>query len=187
MDVTTLYDIARVLNVTPVQLLYHTPPRKAEQSDSPFFWQSDRLFLYHMHRQNIHTSILTFGNFTNQNRDVTLFHKVASPRELDQCDCIYHGHMYYREMVLNFILHNYNNPAEWVLLNFLVPVRKNSVLIGMISGLGVNTMLPTSYKVLLSVHAQPQNDQLRKMLTIDLESIKEMKRKNAVHIPLAEI
>lgn len=187
MDIVTLFDIAAALCISPHQLIDYTQPARDKEScaTGSGFGQHDRLYLYHMTRKTVHFSILALGPRDESGQNATLFYKVGTPEKLEDCDCIYHGYMYSHEMVLNFTFRNYHNPVENILISFSIPIRKTSVLTGMISGLGVDTLVPTSHKIVLSYEQHDiHSDELRRMLIIDPKAFKEMKTANMLFIPL---
>lgn len=185
IDIVTIFDIAAVLEIAPFQLFDCTPHQKTlHQSDRNPFTQADSLYLYHMRRKSVYISTLSLCHVPDTNQiGATLFYKVDHPEKPQKCDCIYHGHMYSCDTALSFIMRNYDNPVENILINFIIPMRKTSVLVGMNNGLGSDTFFPTSYKMILSKEILEINDELRVMLTIDPKLFKEFKRENMMFLP----
>lgn len=185
VDIATLFDIAQALDVSPNQLMDYSPPSQnaASLTGNNVFDQADCLYLFHMYRKNVHLSIIHFGPEDGVGKTATMFYKVDDADNLEQCDCIYHGHMHSHSTVLNFVFRNYHNPAENILLNFCIPMRKTSTLVGMISGLGMNTMMPTARKIILSSDRLTAGDHLREMLTLSSETLREIKNNNMLVIP----
>lgn len=188
IDVETLCRIAKALHVAPYHLLDYTQPSPAEprpaKGQNPLA-QAERLYLYHMDRHTMHLSTLKLDAGETP-ACATLFYKLADPKApslSEPCDCIYHGHMFSHDMVLCFVLRNHYNPVENILLNFVIPMRKADLLIGMISGLTVAPLAPTAHKMLLSTEPVAMDEKLRALLTIDAETFREMKRGNKLFVP----
>ncbi|MGL6200066.1 MAG: helix-turn-helix domain-containing protein [Lachnospiraceae bacterium] len=181
MDIGTLFEIAAALNITPNQLIPCMQPGRNKEC---VFEQPERRYLYHMNWKTVHSSILELGPKDENGRNATLFYKISKSKKLEDCSCVYHGQMVRHDMVLNLTFNNYNNPVESILINFSIPIRKSPVLIGMISGLGENTLAPTSHRIVLSNEPiDVDSDQLHQMLRIDPKLFKDMKNANMLFIP----
>jgi transcriptional regulator with XRE-family HTH domain len=187
IDISTLFDIAAALHISPYQLIDYTPPARdgKEPTAEHGFTQYNRLYLYHMNQKTIYFSVLIPGPYDEAGQRATLFYKVNETEKFQDCDCIYHGYLYNYDTVLNCVFRNYHNPVENILLNFTVPMRKTSMLTGMISGLDANTLVPTSRKIVLSCEPlDTHSDELRQILTITSETFKQMKTANTLFVPL---
>lgn len=188
VDVVTLFEIAHALNVSPVQIFDYLPPKSVEHRvhQTNILNQTDKLFMYHVHKKSLYASIITLTAADDSTQTATLFYKVEDVKVKERCNCIYHGQMYNHVTAINFVFDNYHNPIEKVLLNCVFPVQKANMFVGMLSGLGASTLMPVSYKIVLSQKPQVDCDGLRKILTIKSDTFKEMKRRNALFIPLSE-
>lgn len=189
VDVGTLCLIAQALRVAPYHLLDYapsSPERVSAMSGIPLL-AAERFYLYHMDRRTVYHSTLRLdAGERGQPARATLFYKAAdpgNPQGSESCDCVYHGQMLTHEMVLCFVLRNHYNPAENILLNFVIPIRKADTLIGMISGLSVSPLAPTAHKMLLSPKSLPADSKLQTLLTIQPEAFRDMKRDNKLFIP----
>ncbi len=186
IDIVTLFDIAEALNISPFQLFDYVLPSQARSNAAKNpFGETNKIYIYHMTRRNVYISVLVLGE-SNDNGSIraTLFYKVGDPEKLDCCDSIYHGNMFGHDIIFSIVLVNYHNSVENVLLTFTVPLRKAVTITGMISGLGFETLAPTSHKVLLSREQLTLGDELAKMLTIDAAAFSAMKRSNMLYVPL---
>lgn len=186
VDIVTLFDIAKALNITPFQLLDYTDTesRKQQSSASPF-GNIDTMHLYHMSGKKIHHSLMkTYPAEQEGQTHATLYYKIKNTHDYGSCSCIYHGRMHSHEMLLSFTLQNYHNAAENILLNFFIPMRNAKVLTGMLCGISANSFLPVSMKIFLSKDELACNEELEAELTIPADSYKEMKRQNTLFIPL---
>lgn len=187
IDIVTLLYIASALGITLSQLVdipaTHDPITSSEKS---IYIQSGHLYLYHMYREDICFSKIDLGAVDGIGQTATMFYKINDSKNQDSCECIYHGHVFSHSTVLSLSFCNYYNPIETILLNFAIPMRRAFALVGMISGLGVNTLIPTAYKAIISIKPLAETEDIRKMLTIDPKTFKVMKCKNMLFIPMDE-
>ncbi len=184
VDIVTLFDIATALNITPFQLFDYTIAQKPQTSAAPFS-KFDTMHLYHMKDRKIYHSLMkTYPDEGEGQTHATLFYKIKDTQDYGHCSCIYHGSMYSHELMLSFILRNYHNAVENILLNFSIPMRNTTVLTGMICGISANSFMPVAHKILLSKEELACDDALEAELTILPDSFKEMKRNNTLFIPL---
>lgn len=183
IDIATLWGVAQALGVSTAQLFDFSPPGTAPEAGaakSPF-GSAEVLYVYHRTGDTVHPSVLHLSPDEGGMR-ATLFYKLENPGVSEQCACIYHGRMYYHDVVVSFVLQNYHNPVENALMNFNIPLRKNDLLVGMLSGLDDVSMTPTSLKVALSQQPLAQDDALRALLALSPEAFKEMRRKNMLFV-----
>lgn len=185
MDVLTLTEIANALGVTPLHLLEPSPPAQAPAptpSANHPFGKTDTLYLYHMSRKRVYASLLKIGAYDDSGSvQATLYYKVGNLQKVENCHCVYHGHMYNHQMVLSFFLRNYYNAVENVFLNFSVPMYNTTIFTGMISGLD-ESLSPTARKVILSKSELPMEESLLRAMQIGPEALKEVKRSNGLSI-----
>jgi transcriptional regulator with XRE-family HTH domain len=183
LDILTLYEIAGALGITPAALLDYEskqgPPITTGGRARNAFVAQSHLYVYHMHRRQIFFSQLKLGLADEEGRmEATLFYKADSPDRVEQCDCIYRGVLQGHDTVISLQLTNYHNPVETILLNFSIPMRKADSLIGMMSGLDVNTYLPVAYRALLSKAPIDDKEMLTEALTIPPELYRDMRHNN---------
>lgn len=184
VDVVTLADIAAALNITPFQLLDYTNTQNQQIAEAPFI-NFDTLHLYHMKDKKIYHSLMnTYPDEAEGTTHATLFYKIKDTQDYGHCSCIYQGSMYSHELLLSFILRNYHNAVENILLNFSIPMRNTTTLTGMICGISANSLMPLAHKMILSREELLCDSALEAELTIPPESFKEMKRSNMLFIPL---
>ncbi len=181
-DIETVYRIAEALGVQIGNLLDYPITGTAGHGKSPF-GDAGTLFAYHYSSGTVHISELHLFQSDGTVR-ATLYYKMTGPQGSGQCRCIYNGSMYYHDIVVAFVLQNYHNPVENVLMNINIPLDRSDVMQGMICGLSSNTMAPTALKVLLSERPLTVDEPLRNALSIPAEAFREMRRKNTLFIPL---
>lgn len=186
MDLLTLTDIAGALRLEMWQLLDYPAELDVSPGQYPF-GQASTLYMYHMNGKTIYQSLIQLNPSEDANRmRATLFYKAPRLDRLDDSSCIYHGQMTCHSTTLSFTLTNYHNKAENALLNFFIPMRKIAFLVGMFSGMGSNTIIPSAQKTLLTNGTLAMDESLAAKLKLDPESFKEMKRTNSLFIPLGQ-
>jgi transcriptional regulator with XRE-family HTH domain len=184
MDVLTLQKIADALGVAPFHLLESPPVVSAPMpSISHLFGTANQLYLYDMSGKTVYASVLEIGP-TDQSGQMhsTLYYRVNSPEDLDQCHGIYHGHVYTHDMVISFFLRNYHNSVENILINATVPMHNTTAMIGMICGLDNNTLAPTARKILLFRNPVENEETLTDLCKLSPETIKDLRRSNTFNI-----
>ena len=181
VDVATLFEIAQALMVDPIQLLTYplaAGPKPHQNFRNPF-GITDVLYMYHMKTGKIYKSVIRLwrDRIDGETR-ATLYYVVEDFDNTEKCECIYEGKMHTYNTVLCYTLQNYLNPAENLLLNFTIPMKRFSALTGLACGLGADTLTPTCILVAISAKPILSVEKLREMLSIPPDSIKNLKKHN---------
>ena len=182
MDILTLSDIATALGMMPFQLLETDVQHHASSSSSANhpFGKTNQLYMYHMVNQKLYLSLLRFGHMEADGRvNVTLYHKIKDPQNIERCTTLYHGYMYNHDVVISFFLRNYHNTVENVLLNVAVPTNNSSIMTGMACGLD-DSLAPLAIKVVLSQNTIEESPKLYQAVSLTAESIKAAKKTNCL-------
>ncbi len=181
IDIVTLYDIAKALNINIVNLIDYEDEEKTEDEQIPF-WHAGHLYLYHQIGKKIHCSLLKLKKEENKNRTAaTLYYKVSDFDNLNNCDCVYNGYMNHHDNILNFNLINCLYDSESVLINFFIPMKKVDTLEGLISGIEGASLRPASYKIVLS-KAPLSADEQKELLQLSKDVIKRLKNEHVFRV-----
>ena len=174
IDIVTLFDIAKALNINIINLIDYEENEKVE-IEQGHFWQANQLYMYHQSGKKIYCSFIKLKIDDAKSKTIaTLYYKVDNINDLKNCDCVYQGYMNHHDNILNFNLNNSLYESESVLINFFVPMKKVVALSGLISGLEVDSLRPSSYKVILSKTPLSADEQ-KKLLTLSKDVIKRLK------------
>lgn len=174
IDIVTLHDIARALNINMINLTDYEEDERDETEEN-LFWQADHLYLYHKYGKKIYCSYMKLQKEESKKKIIaTLYYKVYNLNDLKNCECVYQGYMNHHDNILDFYLKNCLYDLESVLINFFIPMRKTSMLSGLMSGLQDATLRPACVKVVLSKTQLPEDEQI-KLLQLSKDSIKRLK------------
>lgn len=181
IDVVTLFDIAKALNIDIINLIDYEQEEKVEVEQS-HFWQAEHLYMYHQSGKKNYCSFLKLKTDPSKNKTIaTLYYKVDNLDDLKNCECVYQGNMHHHDNILNFNLKNNLYDSESVLINFFVPMKKLTTMNGLISGLEGASLRPASYKVILSKIPLPLEEQ-KELLQLSKEVIKRLKDEHVFRV-----
>lgn len=181
IDIITLYDIAKALNINIINLIDYEENFVAEVEHN-HFWQAGRLYMYHQIGKKIYCSLIQLKLDESSKKTIaTLYYKVENLNDLKNCDCVYQGFMSNHENILNFNLKNCMYEFESVLMNFFVPMKKTIAISGLISGLEGDSLKPSSYKVILSKSELSEEEQ-KEMLQLSKDVIKRLRDEHVFRV-----
>ncbi len=181
IDIETLFDIANALNINIINLVDIEVEEKP-QAEKSHFWLNDNLYMYHQSGNKIYLSYIKLRNDDAKKKTIaTLYYKAESIDNLNNCECVYQGHMNYYDNILNFNLQNCSYSSESVLMNFFVPIKKVNTLAGLISGLEGASLRPSSYKVILSKNLL-SNEEQKELLQLSKDVIKRLKDEHVFRV-----
>ena len=165
VDAGTLFDIAKVLEVSLFQLIdYQWQPEPAARL-YPFgqYESIERLYMYHIQDDTMHLSIIRAVAPAAEGVSAILYYKTMRQNSFDHCDCVYVGYAYSEYTTLSFVMRNYFNRAENILINLSFRNPGNRETIGLISGLDVKTLEPVAFKVLVSLDELPEAEVMARL------------------------
>lgn len=175
IDVVTLYDISKALNINIINLIDYEEEEKKVEVEQNHFWQADHLYMYHQSHKKIYSSFLQLKKDDTRNKTTaTLYYKVENFNELKNCACVYQGYMNHHDNIIDLNLKNCLYESESVLINFFIPMKKVTTLPGLISGLEDISLKPACIKIILSKTPLPVEEQ-KELLQLSKEVIKRLK------------
>ena len=181
IDVETLFDIARALDISVHQLLdcADAAPSLPLKNREPFF-VNGKLYLYFFDGRinRLVRGFLVLKNDGGEEDRATLYLNVDSTFEEAGCRSLYCGTAFSYDTFTHFSLENQNNRIEHLFLCVMNPLDRATVVSGLISGISSRPFLPVSIKCLLSSSPLVEDDSLRQQLIFDKQDFKWMKRLN---------
>lgn len=181
IDIVTLFDIAKALNINIINLIDYEYEEKVENEQN-HFWQAGHLYMYHQSGKKIYCSLLKLRKEETKNKTTaTLYYKIDDINDLKNCDCVYQGYMNHYDNILNFNLTNCLYDSESVLINFFIPMKKVTSIAGLISGLEGVSLRPSSYKVILS-KTPLSSDEQKELLQLSKDVIKRLKTEHVFRV-----
>lgn len=179
IDIATLFDISRALEIDIRQLISYTPPEVIPPLPPNPFGQTEYLYLYQLCENKVFSSVIHLKPHRETGKiDATLYYKLADIKDFEKCDCVYHGIMKCHDNIMNFMFENYHNKSETAMINFFIPVKKVSAVSGLMSGIKANNLFPSAFKVILSKDFIKPDEEFKKHLKMSAESYKKLKADN---------
>ena len=172
VDLETLYEISRVLNIDikyfvdyPIPIFYD---ESKEQEDSHFFQSLAYMYYYDGNIRQMVRSLLQFSSsIENNSSKVALYLGVTSFDNPDSCQHLFAGKMKLYDTVTYMVLNNQINVQEKMFICMLNPMQNHAPAIGILSSVGSTPFFaPSALKVLIS--NKPLEDSNRLLTTVRL-------------------
>ena len=187
IDISTLFQIADILNVSVQQLTDYSTPYKKNHSDSDnpsFFTRSNLLYFYQYFGldKKIYACVVEIiKSPENLNYNVTIFYDVDDLSHYTDASYIYKGTMSCNELATHIYASNPYNRDDELTICAKSPFSTSTTTEGLLIAVSASLRNPYACKVLFSLNPLPVNDKLRSQLSIsDKETVKETKRVNAL-------
>lgn len=185
MNINDLADISKVLDVELKYLLdYKRDQPHNLSSGLMHFSYLEYLYMYKISDKKIQTSIVhMLPSNDTKIKDAVLYYNMKDGKNIETCSCVYHGVMKNHENMLTFVLNNYYNNSEIIMINVGIPMRRAEYWTGMMQGVSYETLRPINFKIIITQNPWNKSiDELKYNLKISKEVIKDMKEKNIVTI-----
>lgn len=188
LDVVTLYEIAKALEVTPEQLLYSPPiVKKGREHDHiPAFFQGiSTLYMYYFDGRNnsVVRSVLEIHEYIKPGTyRMLLYMNFSDYLHFRDCEITYEGTLSHYDAVSNIILHNQNLDMDVYLVCIPSPYLNADTKWGQDFGISGRPIMPTSNKVLISKKIQEETPQFIKDLKVSKEDIRILKQYNMLTV-----
>lgn len=188
IDIVTLYDIARVLQIHVEQLLYldaAMAPQTVSENVPSFFKDLPQFFVYYFDGRNNSLNRCVVDVLSQEKTDtykVIMYMNIDNYEHYHNCENTYIGHLCHYDAVSNLTLQNQDTPMEQITISILAPYLNAPEKWGLFFGISSRPIMPVSTKVLLSKKIQKENAQFIHKLHISKEDIKTMKLYNMLTI-----
>jgi transcriptional regulator with XRE-family HTH domain len=177
IDIGTLFEIANALDVSAPFLLESsiaaegtTLPDKDAGSDISRYY----MYFYDAHLKKPARSLIVVAG--GRERESTLFYHLKSFTEPEGCRDFYKGQAFIDDPYTNFVFRNVNNHVEKLFIVAKEPFKKHGVMKGILTGISYKVFQPISFKVLISVHRLPEDEELSNWLKFSKEDLAEFRR-----------
>ena len=176
IDIATLEDISRVLDVHPAQLLMTAAPEKR----SPLTQLSlDEIYMfsYDGKEKRIIKSVIERYQTDESNRfTIHLYYDVPSKSQLGDCVSFYQGYSTKYDVLENYTLENTRYPIEQIWLSCISGLSQNRMQVGFLAGLLNATLPPAVRKVVLSPHVISDEELMERLVFTkkDLQTIRKL-------------
>lgn len=188
IDIATLYDLARVLEIRVDQLLYFEPQNtRFGLSDSvpAFFRGLSQFYLYYFdgRTNKITRCVLDIRD----DKDATVFPvmmymNINNYQHYQICENIYLGHIYHYDSLSSLILQNQHMVMEHYQISIPHPYINAETKWGLAYGISSRPLMPTATKVLISKTIQEETPEFFQNLKLSKEDIRLMKLYNMLTV-----
>ena len=190
LDVVTLYDISRALDVNLDQLTDYHPQRAEEitpstldyNGESPYF-KADRLFAYFYDgRYNRLKEIVidVHKNVVNEDGSCEASMSIrSSTASGHSSEVYYNGNVLYSDMLIRFNFVNQYNKLEQDLLYIFNPLELRDFTEGLLCGISSADLKPCAFKCLVALSPSEDYAALRSRLEL---TPRELKRWQAINM-----
>ncbi len=179
LDAATLDEIAQVFHISPAQLLAVPDEQTGRRLSPGEFLDRQYMYSYDGRSRRILKSVIErYEIFESDQTAIQLFYDVQDIQEYGNCKTLYAGLSRKYEFVENYSLQNQNNPTEQALICCINSLNRTNRKMGMLTGLSYKTMLPVAIKVLISLTALKEDQDLINSLLLTKEDIKVSKKYN---------
>lgn len=184
IDIGTIYEIARALNIHVEQLLYAPPTKPMENKEDriPAFFKGLSQFYIYMFdgRSNtLNRCVVDVLERTEYNTyKVMMYLNISGYEEYQNCENTYYGYLKHYDALSHLLLQHQDSPIEQVTITILASYLNTNTKWGMFFGLSTRPLFPCAAKALFSRKKLPENQQLYRELMISKEDIRLLKLYN---------
>lgn len=180
IDMDTLYEIAKVLEISIWQLLdFPMEKEPIFPGLKGFFHGQSRFYTYYLNKNSsrIVRGVLEINQLEDCEYSTVLFADVKEYDHLYGCYHLYYGDIHYSDSYVNLVMQNQANKSERIFLILANPYSNNAnFTVGMISGISAQYLVPVSLKIILSKTKLEEDEDLRNALQFTKEDFNSMKR-----------
>lgn len=185
IDIQTLYDISKVLDVHIHQLIndeqnYKTESIVSNRGGSPFF-EANRLYFYFYdgRYKRLKDGIIDISFSDNQpgvyNASLTINSFSAFGK---RNATYYNGKVVYSDILIRFSFVNTFNALEEDLLYIFNPLEMRDYTEGLLCGISSSDFMPCAFKCLVTLNPQELNDDLLDKLIITKQELQRWQQMN---------
>ena len=184
LDMTTLNEIASIFHLSPSMLLSTYDHENMISTQYSNEVQKIYMYTYDGSKKCIVESVIErYESLTESGQfEVTLFNGVENVKDPGNCDGLYTGRSKKTGFIETYILHNQIAELEYVMISCVDNLINPKHQLGLVSGLSNYTMLPVSFKAILSDTEITNKEQLIKELQFSKEDINKLRRNQCLSI-----
>lgn len=187
IDITTLYDIAEALQISPLTLL--PPSEKKCSEDSPSGCEGndhpELLYLYTYNglvKEHLRRHVLLVGATQAEH-----FADIYDYENYTQCGFHYRGEVQRTESSVRLFMENVINPLDRCILTYPTLLSQWDHITGMMTSISTSQYPPFSIKFLLSRTPVKDENWLTARLILSKDEWRRMKKKNSFYIISPEL
>lgn len=189
LDLETLYEISKALDVSLDQLTDYHPKEEKEDfplvndysGKSPFF-RADKLYFYfydgrynRLKEAIIHIHKGTISEDGCYEASMTIQSKTQTGRS---SEVFYSGNVLYSDMLIRFTFVNQYNKLEQDLLYIFNPLELRAVTEGLLCGISSTDLMPCAFKCLVALSPNEDYDELKRQLMLTPKELRRWQKLN---------
>lgn len=184
VDIVTLYEVARALDIHVDQLLYSETTRGQLNvtGNVPSFFRGLTqfyLYFYDGRSRTLQRYVVDVMSKTKENAyKLMVYANIESYENYYNCETTYWGYLNHYDALSNMILYNQDTPMEQVTVSILASYLDAPTKWGLLHGISSRPLMPVAAKVLLSKKILNDSQELERELRISREDIRTMKQYN---------
>lgn len=184
LDMPTFMELANIFNVLPVQLLAESGDFTKKENFHSSLADVLYMYSYDSPTKSIVQSVIELYPSAEQNNtySVQMFNDVTDLGKPGDCGGIYTGEYMKEGFIGTYQLHNQVSQSEHVMISCVHNLVKPGIQLAMVSGLSNYTMLPITFKAIISKTPLTNRDTLMEFLLFSKEDFKQMKKNNCLSI-----
>lgn len=188
VDMSTFMELSYILDISPFLILGGEPDlTKTEHVYSPF---ADIFCMYTYDSQNkciVQSVIEQYASANGSNTyKAQMFNDVKDIKNPGNCGGLYTGEYIKEGFIGTYMLRNKVSNSEYVMISCVNNLVNPNQKLGLITGLSNYTMLPITFKTVISNSEIANKESLMNLLTFTKEDFKMMKKTNYLSIQNAE-
>lgn len=185
IDVETLYDISRALQIELSQLTDYRPPQEpvythSTVGKSPFF-EADRLYFYFYDGRcnRLKDGIIQIHRHDDRagDHEATLSLSAVTPTGRSS-EIYYSGKVVYSDMLIRFSFVNQYNALEEDLLYIFNPLELRDFTEGLLCGISSADLMPCAFKCLVTLTPQEPTDEFKRHLLFTQKELRRWQKLN---------
>lgn len=190
MDVETLYDIAKALDVHVEQLLFFSDDSANNeplhsQHVPVFLSQVDHLFGYAYDGRNNSVLRSRYDILRQENGSPDLVYGYVNFNDYDHyrnCETTYHGYVEYDEAITALVLENPGSRMDKCTVQISAPFIDANCKWALCTAVSIHPIMPVAFKELISKEPLPETKELLRKLAVSRNDISQLKQYNMLSV-----
>ena len=188
VDIETLYEISRALNVELTALTDYRPakqpPKQSRQSyggQSPFFRAEELYFYFYDGRYNRLKDGVIYVRKDREAADGSCeasFSITSNTSAGRSGETHYSGRVVYSDMLIRFSFVNLFNALEEDLLYIFNPLEQRDFTEGLLCGISSSDLMPCAFKCLVTLTPREPTEELKQQLLITPQELRRWQKMN---------
>lgn len=183
MDMSTFVELSRILKVSPLAIIGDETAK--EEEECRYAEKIEKLYMYSYDAigKVIIKSVIEQQVVEEMGIDIsTSFNDVSEIREPGDCSGLYTGEYEKEGFIGTYMLHNQALKSEHIMISCVNNLVNPGQQLALVSGLSNYTMLPITFKAVISEKEIVNKEKLMNLLTFNKDDIKQMKQINYLTI-----